>query len=186
MVELAIDSIKIKAATKPDLFSPKGLDQGTKLLLESIVAKKYQRVLDWGCGWGAIALFAAKLRPAAEVIALDSDIAAVQMARENAFTNLLDNVEVIASHSFSELDEAARFDLILSNPPSHRGREVVEDMVRQARTRLLSGGELMVVVESRISPWLKRTLREVFGDYKIVRRGPKNVVLSAKNPSTSV
>lgn len=177
MVEFEVKGIKLQAETKPDLFSPKGLDQGTKLLLESITRQTYQTVLDWGCGWGAIALISAKHQPAARITALDSDIAAVSMTTHNATLNGLTNIEVIASHGFDKIDANLRFDLILSNPPTHRGREIVESMIRQSANRLASGGKLMVVVEARISPWLKRTMNEVFGNYKIVTRGPKNVVL---------
>lgn len=177
MVEFEVKGIELQAETKPDLFSPKGLDQGTKLLLESVARETYATALDWGCGWGAIALYAAKHQPSARVTALDSDIAAVSMTAHNAKLNNLENIEVVASHSFEEIDLAMQFDLILSNPPTHRGREIVESMVRQSVSRLKSGGKLMVVVEARISPWLKRTMNEVFGNYKIVTRGPKNVVL---------
>ncbi len=183
MVEFTVKDLTIKAATKPDLFSPKSLDQGTRLLLELIASKKYSRVLDWGCGWGAIALFAAKNSPDAKVTAIDSDIAAVQMTSENSSLNLLDNIEVVASHGFDALEGSVKFDLILSNPPTHRGREVVEAMVRQAHDRLEVDGELAVVVESRISPWLKRTMASVFGNYKILKRGPKNVVLVSQKRS---
>ena len=79
MVEFEVKGIELQAETKPDLFSPKGLDQGTKLLLESVARETYATALDWGCGWGAIALYAAKHQPSARVTALDSDIAAVSM-----------------------------------------------------------------------------------------------------------
>ncbi len=177
MVEFEVKGISLQVETKPDLFSPKGLDQGTKLLLESVARETYQTALDWGCGWGAIALFAAKHQPAARIKALDSDIAAVSMTERNARLNKLENIEVIASYGFEEIDQDLRFDLILSNPPTHRGREIVESMVRQSAEYLKGGGKLIVVVEARISPWLKRTMAGVFGDYKIVTRGPKNVVL---------
>lgn len=177
MVEFEIKGIELKAETKPDLFSPKGLDQGTKLLLESVARETYATALDWGCGWGAIALYAAKHQPAARITALDSDIAAVSMTAHNATLNNLDNIEVIASHSFEEISASQKYDLILSNPPTHRGREIVEAMVRQSAEHLETEGKLMVVVEARISPWLKRTMASTFGNYKIVTRGPKNVVL---------
>lgn len=180
MVDFTIAKVRIEAVTRPDLFSPKSLDKGTRLLLETIASKPYHEVLDWGCGWGAIALFVAKNQPEATVVALDSDIAAVATTRENATRNDLKNIKVVASHGFDEIDPARRFDLIVSNPPTHRGREVVEEMLRRAIGHLDIGGELIVVVETRISPWLKRSLQDTFGNYKIGRRGPKNVVLSSQ------
>lgn len=174
--------------TKPDLFSPKRLDIGTKLLLEALVLPSVAavlptpesiNVLDWGCGWGAISLWAAKHWPAASVTALDSDIAAVATATANAESNGLTNIKIIASHGFDQLEETT-FDLILSNPPTHRGREVVENMIAGSHARLSNDGVLLIVVEARLKPWVARQMKEVFGNYKIAKRGPKNVVLIAK------
>lgn len=178
-----IGNIVVEFETKPDLFSPKGLDQGTALLLKDLTKLEYKSLLDWGCGWGAIALFGAKLRPEAKVVALDSDIAAVAMTLKNAERNGLKNIKVLASHGFDQLPKTLKFDLICVNPPTHRGREVVEAMVAESATRLNHGGRLLVVVETRVSPWLKRQLKMTFGDYKILSRGPKNVVLMASSPT---
>jgi len=173
----SIDGISVEAETKSDLFSPKDLDRGSRLLLECAKSVEYHSVLDWGCGWGAIGLWLAKAKPAAKVLALDSDIAAVAVTRQNAVTNLLNNFTVIPSHSFSEVPTGNTFDLIVTHPPTHRGREVVEAMVTESHERLVEGGQLLVVVEARIKPWLARSIKNVFGDYKILKRGPKYVVL---------
>jgi len=37
-----------------------------------------------------------------------------------------------------------------------------------------------LVVEARIKPWVARQLKEVFGNYKIVKRSPKHVVVMAQ------
>jgi 16S rRNA (guanine1207-N2)-methyltransferase len=169
----------IVADTQPDLFSPKGLDMGSQLLLESVAKLSYKKVLDWGCGWGAIALWLAKHNPSAQVIALDSDIAAVAATRANAKAEKLTNLEVIPSHGYAQLAAGEVYDLICSNPPTHRGREVVDSMIAESFDRLTEGGKLLLVVEARIKPWVAREMAKVFGSYKIVKRGPKNVVLAS-------
>ncbi len=167
----------VVADTQPDLFSPKGLDMGSQLLLESVAKLKYKKVLDWGCGWGAIALWIAKHSPHAKVTALDSDIAAVAATQANAKAEKLTNLEVVASHGFTQLEDGIKYNLICSNPPTHRGREVVDTMIAQSYNRLEDEGKLLLVVEARIKPWVAREMTKVFGSYKILKRGPKNVVL---------
>lgn len=167
----------IVADTQPDLFSPKGLDMGSQLLLESVAKIKYKKVLDWGCGWGAIALWVAKHTPHAKVTALDSDIAAVAATQANAKAEKLTNLKVVASHGYAQLEDGIKYNLICSNPPTHRGREVVETMIAESLVRLEDEGKLLLVVEARIKPWVAREMTKVFGNYKILKRGPKNVVL---------
>jgi 16S rRNA (guanine1207-N2)-methyltransferase len=167
----------VVADTQPDLFSPKGLDMGSQLLLETVAKLKYMKVLDWGCGWGAIALWIAKHSPHVKVTALDSDIAAVAATQVNAKAEKLTNLEVVASHGYAQLEDGMKYHLICSNPPTHRGREVVETMIAESYDRLEDEGRLLLVVEARIKPWVAREMTKVFGNYKILKRGPKNVVL---------
>jgi len=181
MVKFEVADAVISCETKPDLFSPKGLDAGTRMLLESIVKiiPSFTTALDWGCGWGAIGLALAELQPQSRVTAIDSDIAAVAIATTNAENNRLHNLKVVASHGFDQLEPDQKFDLIASHPPTHRGREVVEQMIAQSHDRLETEGSLVVVVEARLKPWVARSIKASFGECKIVKRGPKHVVLSA-------
>ena len=179
MSKFRVASIDINFETKPDLFSPKGLDMGTELLLSTLPRFDYDTALDWGCGWGAIALWLAKNNPKSKITAVDSDIAAVKTAQENAKLNELYNAQIIASHGFDDIPESHKYDLIASNPPTHRGREVVDNMISDSFNYLNEGGTLLLVVEARIKPWVSRQMKEVFGDAKILKRGPKNVVVMA-------
>lgn len=177
MVEFTIDGVSVKAQTKPDLFSPNGLDQGTQLLLECIPNYKFNVALDWGCGWGAIGLWMAVGFPHANVLAIDSDLGAIKATTFNRELNELQNLDVLISHGFGEVPGGVRFDLICSNPPTHRGREVVENMIKESNIWLNNNGSLLIVVETRLKPWVDRAMKDVFGNCKIVNRGPKNVVL---------
>ena len=180
MHKFKVANIQIQFSTTPDLFSPKGLDMGTELLLSCLGKFDYSTALDWGCGWGAIAMWLAKHNSSSKITAIDSDIAATRQASENCQANSLHNVFVIPSHGFSDVPESFKFDLIASNPPTHRGREVVDNMISESHQRLSAGGNIVLVVEARIKPWVARRLKEVFGDYKIVKRSPKHVVVMAK------
>ncbi len=177
MNSFRVKNISIEFETKPDLFSPKGLDMGSELLLSCLPKFEYTTALDWGCGWGAISLWLAKNDPKAKITALDSDIAAVKATQQNATINEITNLQVFASHSYDEIPKSYNFDLIVSNPPTHRGREIIESMIVESKDRLSEGGVILLVVEARIKPWVARQLKASFGDYKIVKRSRKHVVV---------
>ena len=71
-----------------------------------------------GTGNGAIALALASTYSDAEVTATDQSEEAITLAKENALAlNLSNRVTFIKGNWFEPLDEGARFDLIVSNPP---------------------------------------------------------------------
>ncbi len=79
-----------------------------------------RRVLDLGTGSGAIVLALAKARPSAKLLATDSSIAALDLARFNAQQLCLSNVEFLDSDWFVSVPRMFHdrsFDLIVSNPP---------------------------------------------------------------------
>ena len=87
------------------------------LALSRIPVTHSSRVLDLGTGSGAIALSIAKLRPLAQITAVDCAPAALAVAQRNAVQLGCKNVTIFQSDWFAALDALAPFDLILSNPP---------------------------------------------------------------------
>ena len=74
------------------------------------------RILDLGTGTGAIALALASERPDCEVLGVDRIEAAVALAQSNAERLAIPNAAFALSHWFDNLP-AARFDVVVSNPP---------------------------------------------------------------------
>ena len=84
--------------------------------LEKIPLDKVSHILDLGTGTGAVALAIAKHRNNCEVTAVDQSSDALSVTLENAQSLKLNNLRLIESNWFSEL-QGEGFDLILSNPP---------------------------------------------------------------------
>ena len=93
----------------------------TELLVELALAQMPQKtcidVLDLGTGSGAIALTLAKLRPQAQITAVDISLAALMVAQQNAQRFGIQNIRFVESNWFQALTPGCQYDLIVSNPP---------------------------------------------------------------------
>lgn len=87
-----------------------------ELALQRIPTNSTWRILDLGTGSGAIALAIARERPTCHVIATDRSPAALAVARRNAATLGIHNIEFRTSDWFTPL-QGDVFDVIVSNPP---------------------------------------------------------------------
>jgi release factor glutamine methyltransferase len=100
----------------PDVLVPR---PETELLVERALALRREaegNVADLGTGSGAIAIALACERPAWRIVATDSCSAALGIARRNAASVGVGNVEFVEGSWFAPL-EGHRFHLIASNPP---------------------------------------------------------------------
>jgi release factor glutamine methyltransferase len=87
----------------------------TELLVDLALERNASTVLDLGTGSGAVALAIKHERPGCKVVAVDSDLSALNTARRNAIKLNLD-VEFRHGRWFAPV-AGERFDLIVSNPP---------------------------------------------------------------------
>ena len=131
----------------PGVFSQGRLDEGTRLLLETLDAPPGPTVLDFGCGAGVIGAAVKRRWPQTTVTMTDANALALEAARRTWAANNLPPDPVVASDVFSHVD--GRFAQIVSNPPFHSGvqtdNRVVTTFLQEAKAHLAPGGALRIV-----------------------------------------
>lgn len=107
----------VRLELEPGLAFGSGSHPTTCLCLEWLAAhiRPGQRVLDFGCGSGILAIGAALL--GARVVAVDHDDQAVAATTENAMLNGVEpvNLEVHGSKSWGKLRHGLNFDVVVAN-----------------------------------------------------------------------
>jgi len=115
----------------------------TELLVEQalrlIPGDQDCRVLDLGTGSGAIAIAIASERPKIKIDAIDSNAAALIVAKENAALNQLHNINFLQGN-WTEPVANQCFDLVVSNPPYVRDDDpVLHDLRFEPESALAAG-----------------------------------------------
>lgn len=156
--------VELAFTTDAGVFSRDGLDAGTRALLEALPPLS-GRVLDLGCGWGALGGVLAKVYPQARFVLSDINARAVELARRNLRENGLGNAEAVCGDGFAAVE--GKFDWILTNPPIRAGKQVIYALFAQAKDFLAPGGTLALVI--RTQQGAKSAERYLQGLYQSVK-----------------
>ncbi len=149
-------------AFSEDVYVPR---EDTYLMVRAIreEIEEEDRVLDMGTGSGILALIASEV--CEQVVGVDINESAVELAEKNASANGLENIEFIKSDLFQDVD--GEFDLIVFNAPylppseSHEGligseqwlggesgTEIVSRFSDEAMNHLSEDGKILLMVSS--------------------------------------
>ena len=145
-MEIDFQNHRFRFKTDSGVFSKNELDDGTNILLNSL-QDIHGRVLDLGCGWGAIGIIVAKLFQDTSVLMCDINERAVALAQKNIRMNGIDRAEVIQSDGFTSVEGS--FDVILTNPPIRAGKQVIYGFFAEAAKRLNPYGRLILVIRKQ-------------------------------------
>ncbi|WP_018953748.1 class I SAM-dependent methyltransferase [Thioalkalivibrio sulfidiphilus] len=160
------------------LFSPRGIDAGTRLLLDHVEVGEADDCLDLGCGYGPIGLTLARLAPRGRTCLVDKDFVAVDYSNKNARINGIGNAEAFLSNGFSAVGDR-RFQVITSNLPAKVGKEMLYLYLYDAFEHLHPGGRLYVVTITGLRRFIERGFKEVFGNYDKLKQGKDYTVALA-------
>jgi len=145
------------------VFSAARIDPGTRLLAQVMEIGPADRVLDLGCGYGALGIVAASLAPRGLAVLVDRNQRAVELARANIAGNAVANAVVVLADGGAPLRERS-FDVVVTNPPVHAGNQAVFAFIAAAHRVLRAGGRFYLVGRrSRGVLTFARRMEEIFG-----------------------
>ncbi|MFD1428232.1 16S rRNA (guanine1207-N2)-methyltransferase [Kroppenstedtia sanguinis] len=131
------------------VFSKKGVDYGSRLLIDTAELPEEGEILDLGCGYGPVGIACSVFAPHCRVTMVDLNRRALELARQNAELNGTSRqVEIRESDGLSALRDR-RFDSILTNPPIRTGKKTVYRLFAEAYEQLVPGGCLWVVIRKQ-------------------------------------
>lgn len=159
--------VEAEFLTDAGVFSRDGLDTGTRALLEAL-PEPAGRVLDLGCGWGAVGVLMGKRWPKAEIVMTDINRRAAELAHHNLAQNGV-TAQVFDGDGFENVP--GNFDMIVTNPPIRAGKAAIYALFADAKARLRPGGELYIVIRKQQgAPSALKYLREIFSEAEVVSR----------------
>jgi 16S rRNA (guanine1207-N2)-methyltransferase len=131
--------------------------------MESMQLMPGQRVLDIGCGSGAVALAAALRGEGITAHGIDSNPRAVEAVQWAAVRNETQAVTASLDCDGSSL-EPGSFDLALGNPPYYSNFRLAEIFIEIACRALKPSGELLLV--TKMPDWYERNLSRWFQHFE--------------------
>lgn len=164
VIDVTLKEVFLQFETSEKLFSPKGIDEGTLAMLSLVEFSEDDKVLDLGCGYGVVGILAAKKINPQQVVMIDVDADAVELAKQNASINQVDGVKILQSNGFEHIEDK-EFTLILSNPPYHADFSVPKAFIEKGFNRLAIGGRMYMVTKRK--DWYKNKLVSIFGGVRI-------------------
>ncbi len=170
--------VPLRFHTTWGLFSPREIDEGTRLLLQHMEVRPDDDCFDLGCGYGPIGMVMAKRAPQGATLLVDKDFMAIEYANKNIQANGIGNAQAMLSNGFAHIGDR-RFDLVASNVPAKVGKEMLAIMLNDAYTHLRPGGRIYVVTITGLRRLFERSLKEIFGNYDKVKQGKTYTVASA-------
>jgi 16S rRNA G1207 methylase RsmC len=160
------------------LFSPREVDEGSRMLLDYVDVNATDNCLDLGCGYGLIGLTLAKLAPQGKTTLVDKDFVAVEYSCKNIDVNHIENAEALLSNGFNSIRDR-QFDVVASNIPAKVGNEMLTLFMHDAWQQMTPGARFYVVTITGLRKYIERNFKEIFGNYKKLKQGKHYTVAVA-------
>lgn len=164
--------------TDNNIFSKRGLDFGTRTLLENMDINSINgEVLDFGCGYGPIGIYI-KSNTNSNVDMVDINERAIKLAIKNANINQVD-VNIFESDIYSNISK--KYDYIITNPPIRVGKKILYEILIGAKNYLKKDGHLIFVINK--DQGAKSTMKDLeeYYNVKLIKKYKGFFVIDCKN-----
>ncbi|QGT61729.1 class I SAM-dependent methyltransferase [Lactobacillus delbrueckii] len=179
-VNYHLNGINLNLTTDAGVFSKNRVDYGSGVLIEQMLDQELPggNILDVGCGYGPIGLFAAKKWPGRLVDMVDVNERAMDLARRNAAANGAGNVNIFFSDRYQEV--FGQYAMIVTNPPIRAGKAIWSSILSEAKGHLTDGGILLVVIQKKQgAPSAKKLMAASLGNCEILTRDKGYYILKS-------
>ena len=136
----------LRFTTDAGVFSKGEVDFGTATLLKALPEEMNGRVLDLGCGWGAVGVGLGRAFPDCDIVMSDVNRRALELSEKNAKANGV-SVQIVESDGLENVPGS--FDYIITNPPIRAGKQVIYKMFSDSADRLTENGQLFLVIRKQ-------------------------------------
>ena len=162
--------------TDNNVFSKRGLDFGTRTLLENIDNINGD-ILDFGCGYGPIGIYLKK-KFNVNVDMIDINKRALNLAKKNAKLNSVD-VTIFESNIYEQVTK--KYDYIITNPPIRVGKKILYEILINAKEHLKEKGHLIFVINK--DQGAKSVMRDMEKNYnvKLVEKNKGFFIIDCQN-----
>ena len=132
--------------TDNGVFSKSKLDFGTRCLLETLPLDEISgEVLEVGCGYGVIPIILTSVdEKIVNFDAVDINKRAIHLSEMNLKENKAEKIRFFESDIYSNVNK--KYDVIITNPPIRAGKQVVYNIVMNAKDYLNKDGMLLIVI----------------------------------------
>lgn len=171
LVKFNVNNIEFAFESDIGVFSKNELDFGSRLLIETLLPLDLgKNMLDIGCGIGPIGLTLAYFKKDLKVLCSDVNMRALSLCEANARKlSLSQRVTCLQSDIYLEIE--GLYDSIVSNPPIRAGKKITYAIYTGAKSHLIDGGSLYVVVRKEQGALsVKSFLEETFGNVQVLSR----------------
>ncbi len=178
--DVFIKTNKLSFFTDNGVFSKKGLDFGTRSLLESLPDDIHGDVLDFGCGYGPIGIYLKKVYNC-NVDMLDINERSINLAVKNAELNKVD-VNIFKSDIYENVTK--KYDYIITNPPIRVGKKILYKILFEAREHMKENGTMYLVINK--DQGAKSVMKDLEDSYKVslVEKNKGFYIIKAENQLT--
>ena len=159
--EVYIKTHQFSFLTDNGVFSKKGLDFGTRTLLESLPDDIKGDVLDFGCGYGPIGIYLKKVYNC-NVDMIDINDRSLDLARKNAELNNVE-VNIFKSDIYENINK--KYNYIITNPPIRVGKKILYEILFKAKEYLKENGKIYLVINK--DQGAKSLMKDLEKSYKV-------------------